>query len=130
MPVVPPIFHCLQVTQLLSTHQSNLSCPSVHAACRVDTSPILAKFVPLQIAKLLTSGAMVDLTHQSHGLQVTQLLSTYLAKFGLAPVFTEEEVEHYLMSRPGVVSAFVVESAGRDASQLCASWVQGAAGYL
>ena len=55
----------------------------------------------------------MPLIHKSHGLQVTQLLSTYLGRFGLAPVFTEEEVEHYLMSRPGVVSAFVVESAGR-----------------
>ena len=61
---------------------------------------------------------------------MTQLLSTYLGKFGLAPVFTEEEVEHYLMSRPGVVSAFVVESAGRVASQPCWSRVQGPACYL
>ena len=71
---------------------------------------------------------------------MTQLLSTYLNKvelqpvftenkFGLAPVFTEEEVEHYLMSRPGVVSAFVVESAGAVASQACWSRVQGPACY-
>lgn len=44
--------------------------------------------------------------------QVTRLLSTYLQKYALFPVFTEEEVEHYLMPVEDVVDSYVVESAG------------------
>ena len=47
-----------------------------------------------------------------HCLQVTRLLSTYLQKYALFPVFTEEEVEHYLMPVEDVVDSYVVESAG------------------
>lgn len=44
--------------------------------------------------------------------QVTRLLSVYLEKYALCPVFTEEEVEHYLMPVKDVVDSYVVESAG------------------
>ena len=43
---------------------------------------------------------------------MTRLLSTYLQKYALFPVFTEEEVEHYLMPVEDVVDSYVVESAG------------------
>ncbi len=46
-------------------------------------------------------------------LQVTRLLSAYLEKYALSPVFTEEEVEHYLMPVEDVVDSYVVESAGQ-----------------
>ena len=46
-------------------------------------------------------------------MQVTLLLSTYLEKYALRPVFTEEEVEHYLMPVEDVVDSYVVESAGQ-----------------
>lgn len=46
-------------------------------------------------------------------MQVTRLLSTYLEKYALSPVFTEEEVEHYLMPVEDVVDSYVVESAGQ-----------------
>ena len=46
-------------------------------------------------------------------LQVTQLLAEYLKKYSLSPVFTEEEVDHYLTPVADVVDTYVVESAGR-----------------
>lgn len=45
-------------------------------------------------------------------LQVTRLLATYLQRYALCPIFTEEEVEHYLMPVDDVVDSYVVESAG------------------
>ncbi len=48
------------------------------------------------------------------GVQVTHLLSNYLANFELAPVLNEEEVEHFLMPVEGVIDSYVVESAGQD----------------
>lgn len=47
---------------------------------------------------------------------MTLLLSTYLEKYALRPVFTEEEVEHYLMPVEDVVDSYVVESAGQPMS--------------
>ena len=44
---------------------------------------------------------------------MTLLLSTYLEKYALRPVFTEEEVEHYLMPVEDVVDSYVVEAAGQ-----------------
>ncbi|KAK9815469.1 hypothetical protein WJX72_004194 [[Myrmecia] bisecta] len=44
--------------------------------------------------------------------QVTRLLTQYLAGFAMAPLFTEEEVEHYLMPVTDVIDAYVVE--GKD----------------
>ncbi|CAK0785601.1 glycylpeptide N-tetradecanoyltransferase [Coccomyxa viridis] len=43
--------------------------------------------------------------------QVTQLLSQYLSTYELAPIFTEEEVLHYLMPVEGVIDTHVVEDA-------------------
>jgi hypothetical protein len=45
-------------------------------------------------------------------LQVTQMLREYLGSFELGPVFTEEEVLHYLMPVEGVIEAHVVEGRG------------------
>jgi glycylpeptide N-tetradecanoyltransferase len=42
-----------------------------------------------------------------HGVFV--LLGQYLSRFAIAPVFTEDEIAHWLLPRPGVVSAYVVE---------------------
>ena len=44
--------------------------------------------------------------------QVTQLLSQYLSTYELAPIFTEEEVLHYLMPVEGVIETHVVEGPG------------------
>ena len=44
--------------------------------------------------------------------QVTELLREYLATYELAPVFTEEEVLHYLMPVEGVIETHVVEGKG------------------
>ena len=52
-------------------------------------------------------------------LQVTRLLSVYLEKYALCPVFTEEEVEHYLMPVKDVVDSYVVESAGLCIAAAC-----------
>lgn len=48
----------------------------------------------------------------SCSLQVTQLLSQYLSTYELAPIFTEEEILHYLMPVEGVINTHVVEGAG------------------
>lgn len=38
-----------------------------------------------------------------------RLLRTYLQRFALAPTFSEEELGHWLLPKPGVVCTFVVE---------------------
>lgn len=48
----------------------------------------------------------------SDAFQVTQLLLEYLARFRLAPVFSEEEVLHYLLPVEGVIDSYVVENSG------------------
>ena len=40
---------------------------------------------------------------------VHRLITEYLTRFKIAPVFTEDEVEHYFVPRPGVIDSFVVE---------------------
>ena len=47
---------------------------------------------------------------------MTQLLSQYLSTYELAPIFTEEEVLHYLMPVEGVIDTHVVEDAGESVS--------------
>ena len=47
---------------------------------------------------------------------MTQLLREYLATYELAPVFTEEEVLHYLMPVEGVIETHVVEGKGKSSS--------------
>ena len=42
--------------------------------------------------------------------QVTRLLATYLARFKIAPEFSEGEVEHYLLPVEDVICTYVVES--------------------
>lgn len=42
--------------------------------------------------------------------QVLTLLNEYLLKYNLAPVFSLEEVEHWLTPREAVVNAYVVEN--------------------
>jgi len=40
---------------------------------------------------------------------VHKLLTQYLAKFDVAPIFSVEEVEHFFLPRPGVMNSYVVE---------------------
>merc|ERR1712137_9877 len=40
---------------------------------------------------------------------VYKLLIAYMNKFKIAPIFTEEEVKHYLVPREGVINSYVVE---------------------
>jgi len=40
---------------------------------------------------------------------VYKLLTTYLNKFKIAPVFSEEEITHFLVPRPNVIYSYVVE---------------------
>lgn len=44
---------------------------------------------------------------------MTELLREYLATYELAPVFTEEEILHYLMPVEGVIETHVVEGKGK-----------------
>lgn len=44
--------------------------------------------------------------------QVTVKLNKWLEQFELAPVFTEEEVEHYLLPVPDVIDSYVVQDPG------------------
>ncbi|XP_073991019.1 N-myristoyl transferase [Rhodnius prolixus] len=41
-----------------------------------------------------------------------KLLTDYLTKFDLAPVFSEDEFRHWFLPQPGIVDAFVVEVDG------------------
>ena len=41
---------------------------------------------------------------------VTKILKTYLGQYKLAPSFDEEEVQHWLVPREDVLSAYVVEN--------------------
>lgn len=45
--------------------------------------------------------------------QVTTLLNNYLQKFGMFPVFTEHDVEHWFTPQRNVVSCYVVASGDR-----------------
>ncbi len=45
---------------------------------------------------------------------MTELLREYLATYELAPVFTEEEILHYLMPVEGVIETHVVEGKGKS----------------
>ena len=42
-------------------------------------------------------------------LQVTGLLLDYQQRFQIAPIFSEEEVRHYLLPVPDVIDTYVVE---------------------
>ncbi|XP_014218178.2 glycylpeptide N-tetradecanoyltransferase [Copidosoma floridanum] len=42
--------------------------------------------------------------------QAHKLLSEYLTKFNLSPIFTEEEFKHWFAPQDGIVSSFVVEN--------------------
>jgi len=42
--------------------------------------------------------------------QVTPMIKTYLGRFGLAPIFTEEEVAHWFLPREDVIATYVVEN--------------------
>jgi glycylpeptide N-tetradecanoyltransferase len=46
---------------------------------------------------------------------VTELLAGYLARYELAPVFSEAEVLHYLLPTEGVIDSYVVEGPGAPA---------------
>merc|ERR1712072_1559744 len=44
--------------------------------------------------------------------RVFELITNYLKKFPLHPVFEQEELEHWVLPREGVVNAFVLEVDG------------------
>jgi glycylpeptide N-tetradecanoyltransferase len=50
---------------------------------------------------------------------VTKLLTTYLTKFKLRVIFSEEDVAHWLLPRPKVINSFVVESENGEITDLC-----------
>ena len=45
--------------------------------------------------------------------QVHQILNKYLSQFDLHPSFSEDEVEHWLLPRKGVIYSFVAETKGK-----------------
>ena len=45
--------------------------------------------------------------------QVCQLLNKFLSKYHVFPVFTEEEVEHWFLTRSDVVYSYVVGEVGK-----------------
>ena len=53
--------------------------------------------------------------------QVTKLLAGYLARFELAPEFSEDEVLHYLLPTEGVIDSYVVEAPGVCCASLALS---------
>lgn len=61
----------------------------------------------------LSAAVSLPQSSSSHGglsWQVTALMRNYLSKFQLAPMFTEDEVEHYLLPVEDVIDSHVVES--------------------
>jgi len=50
--------------------------------------------------------------------QVHQILNKYLSQFDLHPSFSEDEVEHWLLPRKGVIYSFVAETKGK-VTDLC-----------
>ena len=47
--------------------------------------------------------------------QVTKLLLKYQQRFQIAPIFSEEEVRHYLSPVPDVIDTYVVEGPSKFA---------------
>lgn len=45
--------------------------------------------------------------------QVHRLLTTYLNRYPLHPLMSIDDVQHWLLPRPGVIDSFVVESEGK-----------------
>ncbi|UYV79659.1 NMT1 [Cordylochernes scorpioides] len=50
--------------------------------------------------------------------QAHALLSTYLEKFNLAPVFSEDDFRHWFMPRPNIVDSFVVKNTQGEVTDL------------
>lgn len=50
---------------------------------------------------------------------VTKLLTTYLTKFKLRVIFSEDDVAHWLLPRPKVINSFVVENQNGEITDLC-----------
>ena len=51
--------------------------------------------------------------------KVTKLLHRYLGGFKLAPEFSEDEVEHYLLPVEDVICSYIVEAPGAAAAGPC-----------
>ena len=86
---------------------------ALHDNIAVNVLASMALFLHVQILWKSSSGLLACVIGQVIVTQVTRLLSTYLEKYSLIPIFTEEEVEHYLMPVEDVVDSYVVESAGQ-----------------
>ncbi len=86
---------------------------ALHDNIAVIVLASMALFLYLQILCKALPGLLACAIGRVIVMQVTRLLSTYLEKYSLIPIFTEEEVEHYLMPVEDVVDSYVVESAGQ-----------------
>lgn len=51
--------------------------------------------------------------------RIHQMLSLYLKKFSLKPVFTEEEIKHWILPRDGVVYCYVNVDANDEPTDFC-----------
>ena len=47
-------------------------------------------------------------------MQVTNLLNTYLQRFTVHPIFSEQEVRHYFLPITNVVDTYVKEAPGKS----------------
>lgn len=51
--------------------------------------------------------------------RVHELVSAYLKKFPLHPELSQDEIEHWILPRPGVVSAYVRENGQGEVTDVC-----------
>jgi glycylpeptide N-tetradecanoyltransferase len=50
---------------------------------------------------------------------VHKLLTSYLKKFKVAPMFTEDEIRHWLLPRKDVIYSYVVTDASKNVTEFC-----------
>ena len=98
----------LQVKKLIDVHftrlQKNMTLMRTIKLYKVNEQPLIPGI-----------RAMIDADVP----QVHQLLSHYLSRFSLAPVFSEEEVRHWLVPRAEVVYSYVVQGAKGRLTDFC-----------
>ncbi|KAF9428520.1 glycylpeptide N-tetradecanoyltransferase [Podila epigama] len=71
----------------------------------------MARLIKLYKLKSQTSTPGLRLMEEKDVAAVSKLMNKYQANFDISPHFGEEDVRHWLISRPGVVWGYVVEDA-------------------
>jgi glycylpeptide N-tetradecanoyltransferase len=98
----------LQVKKLIDVHftrlQKNMTMMRTIKLYKVNDQPLIPGIRQMTDA---------DVPH------VHRLLTDYLSKFSLVPLFTEEEVRHWLVPRPEVMYAYVAYNAKGKLTDFC-----------